>query len=378
MNNEDPNNQFEELLKKFDQLPKKVRYKTFMEICKYPGSRFEEVCSRILAFYFNPKENHQLGTLLFDSLMACIEVKNFVLNKDNINVILEDVTDEGKRIDIVLEGDDFVIGIENKINAELYNPLDLYAKRLREYKKKHTYGIVLSNRTDLKIDEEKKIQSNDFKFISYETFLNQVKKLLEEYISNAKQEYISYLSDFIRTIEGMDELYNLDEETRDFFFDKKEKIDSLINTYNNYRRNILQIQKDAINPLRDGITKKTKVEWFLYQGWDLGYKFYDKKTKLFIGIESNYEATKDNPLGLFKIFITTWKVRDWLPFKEKVLSKYPNPILLDEANYQDDRVYLHLPPIEGNNQEKILEELEKHYNNLKEIFEEVKAEKEKS
>lgn len=37
-----------DLLRKFEQLPKKDQRPTFMDICRYPYNRFEEICSRIL------------------------------------------------------------------------------------------------------------------------------------------------------------------------------------------------------------------------------------------------------------------------------------------------------------------------------------------
>lgn len=37
---------FEKLLAEFNQIPKVIPQITYLDICKYPGSRFEEICSR--------------------------------------------------------------------------------------------------------------------------------------------------------------------------------------------------------------------------------------------------------------------------------------------------------------------------------------------
>ena len=49
-----------EILDKFKGLPKNYPEPTFLEITHYPKRRFEEICSRILSFYFNPAKEHNL------------------------------------------------------------------------------------------------------------------------------------------------------------------------------------------------------------------------------------------------------------------------------------------------------------------------------
>jgi len=45
----------------------KTSTKTFMQVTGYP--HFENVCSNILAFFFNPKEEHNLNDLFIWSLL---------------------------------------------------------------------------------------------------------------------------------------------------------------------------------------------------------------------------------------------------------------------------------------------------------------------
>ena len=42
---------FQAIVRDFSKIPKINTEPTWLEICRYPYSRFEEICSRILAFY---------------------------------------------------------------------------------------------------------------------------------------------------------------------------------------------------------------------------------------------------------------------------------------------------------------------------------------
>ena len=108
--------------------------KTYMGICQYPGSRFEEICSRVLAYFFNPKEEHGLRDLWFRALNLCIKQEGECCPPRNI--LLEERTynvegNENKRIDIIIETYSTVYVIENKIGASLYNNLDVYSKHVK-------------------------------------------------------------------------------------------------------------------------------------------------------------------------------------------------------------------------------------------------------
>ncbi|KGN92485.1 hypothetical protein HR15_02355 [Porphyromonas gulae] len=59
---------FEEILELFAQLPKEDREPTFIEICRYPYNRQEEICSRILRFFLDPNAEHKLYDLWLSAL----------------------------------------------------------------------------------------------------------------------------------------------------------------------------------------------------------------------------------------------------------------------------------------------------------------------
>ncbi|WP_034893714.1 PD-(D/E)XK nuclease family protein [Gillisia sp. Hel_I_29] len=115
----------------------------------------ETLNSRILAYYFNPKEDHGLGLLFFNSLQELIaekcniEIENysgefFVFTEDSTSRIKEQEL-KYKSIDISIDGKDWSIIIENKLNHHLDNPLDVYWDHKKEDFKK-LVGIILSLR----------------------------------------------------------------------------------------------------------------------------------------------------------------------------------------------------------------------------------------
>jgi len=347
-----------EILDKFKELPKNYPESTFLEITHYPKRRFEEICSRILSFYFNPTKEHKLNDLFLNSLFEALNINNIIFRNDQIRIVTEDNA-EGKRIDLVIYSPDFIVGIENKINASLYNPLDAYKRRLEEYSIDKTIKIVLSLNKITKKSEKELIKKNDFVSITYFDFFEKIKMNIGEYISTCNQKYLTHLFDFIQTIENMKTTNKIDKRISDFFYDNSSDIDELISSYKNYKEYILNQHKNKISELKEIISEKTGVDWWAWQGWDLGYNSFDE-TKPRIGIESSFKDVKNNPLGEFRIYITTWKMKDWVPYEKELLEKFPNNTL-DKVN---NRVYLHLDIINGDDEELIIKKLNEYYNVL--------------
>lgn len=63
---------YEKILQQFVLFKPNNRKPTFMEVCQYPGNRFEEISSRILQFYLNPNNPHGLRNLFVKSLMETL------------------------------------------------------------------------------------------------------------------------------------------------------------------------------------------------------------------------------------------------------------------------------------------------------------------
>ncbi len=350
-----------EILDEFKSLPKNYSEPTFLEISKYPKRRFEEICSRILSFYFNPTKEHKLSDLFLSSLFELLNRNDIKYRNDQIKVLTEDNAN-GKRIDLVIYSSDFIIGIENKIQASLYNPLETYKNRLEEYSVENTIKIVLSLKKINDTNEILLMQSNGFIPIIYSDFFEVIKRNIGKYISTCNQRYLTHLFDFIKTLENMTNSNNIDKRLADFFYNKTDEIEELIKLYNQHNEHILSLQKEKISELKEKITNVTNAEWWAWQGWDLGYNSFNKN-KPTIGIESSFNATKDNSLGKFHIYITTWNLKDWVSYEKELMERFPNNFL-DKVN---NRVYLHMDKIDVENETLIIKKLKEYFEILKEI-----------
>ncbi len=347
------------LLEEFKHIPKEDIDTTFLEICSYPYQRFEEICSRILSFYLNPQKEHKLKNLFIDSLLKVLHKDNIISYKSDQIEVFTEYNADGKRIDVLIKSPNFVIGIENKITASLYNPLDIYRKKLNEFNVEHKIGIVLSINKITDKEEINLIKNNNFCAIIYSELFEEIKRNVGKYILTCNQKYLTQLYDFIQTIENMDSQKSQNPELDKFFFKHYTKIDDLIYWYDNHKNKNLNLQKSKIDEIKVKINEKTRANWEDWEGWDLVYKF--NKNNNTIGIEANYKATEQGALGKFEIYITTWDIKSWEPYEEKIKEKYDK-----EINKSDGRVNLLAWTIyDGEkNQDEILDKLEECFNFL--------------
>ena len=316
-----------------------------------------------------------MNDLFLQSLFDIISKENTLRIVNNqINVDTEVQTEDGKRLDILISSTDFIIGIENKIYASLYNPLSTYKKLVNQKATqnnidKNIFKIVLSVKKITDQSELKKMEENGFVKVYYSEFFEMIKKNVGEYFSQANQRYVTIMYDFIQTIEYMDGKFN--NKMFRFFTENKNRIDEMISQYNSVNQQILNVQKNRISELLNKINDLTGEQWWAWQGWDLVIDNFNKDTTLpRIGIESSYEFSNQNPLGKFRIYITTWKVKDFEPYAEILKNEYPKNFL-DLKPEGDDRVYLHLDVIENDVETEILKQLQFHYNKLKSIIKEL-------
>ena len=112
------------LTKRMKHVPsKRKRVNTIMDIAGI--NHLENNWSDIYAYYFDSNANHGLGRLFIDTLNDLIAEKShkFPLSLNNFTVKREYIAKDDKRIDLLIFNEDEAIIIENKVYANLYNPL---------------------------------------------------------------------------------------------------------------------------------------------------------------------------------------------------------------------------------------------------------------
>ena len=351
---------FQTILSDFSKIPKINTDLTWLEICKYPQSRFEEICSRILAFYLDPNAEHRMNDLWISALLDVVGKSDWYDYRHNIKVNTEEYAD-GKRIDITIVSDDYVIAIENKIMAELYNPLDVYKNYIsKAYPKKKQLLIVLSLKPIL---DKHLLTKNNVQRYSYQDLFSKVNSRIGNYIADANHKYLTHLIDFMKTIDNMNN--NSSQLEKTFFANNRKDIDELIKRYEQYKAYILQTQIDYISLLKEKTNVLTGGNWWIWQGWDLGVTFNEKGHR--IGIEAHFEEVGGNPVASFRACITTWNKADWSPYRETVLKEFAdsNPVVEDSLTGNlRNRVYVWVYRNDDGNMESIANALKGIYDKL--------------
>lgn len=219
------NDEYMELLHDFESLPEIISSESIFDIAGYP--HYENVCSNILAFYLNPYNEHGLRDLFLSSLLKLLGKNGIDLG--NVQVSREVSTDKGGRLDIVVETDNQIIGIENKIFHYLNNNLDDYSKTIEKWASLNqldTVKVVLSIR--------KEFVEGDFVNVTYREYWKEIKESIGSKITTSSQKWLLYLVDFMSTVEKISG-GNMDVDEKDqFFIENEDRINSLINTRNKF------------------------------------------------------------------------------------------------------------------------------------------------
>ena len=235
-----------DLLGNFRGLPPRLGpLPTFLEFsgCK----RKEEVYSEILAFYLDPGKPHGLGTLFLDALAQVGGIPDHGAWTD-VSVEREKRTHNGNRIDILIESDNHVIVIENKIFARVDNPF-------RDYKSFAKTLEPTSRRIDVFLLTL--VPSNDagaeFEFllpITYQKFLDQIRVLLGKYVAGADARYLTFMLDFLNTLDHLQEGVTMDPRFREFLEQNLDAVEALLKECYRFKSDELH---DMASGLRDGV-----------------------------------------------------------------------------------------------------------------------------
>lgn len=230
--------QFEQLLNRFRILPRtRPAERTFMQIAGYP--HLENVASNILEFYFNPHNPHGLQTLFLDTLLDLLQHRGEI-NPQFVELHREETTAANKRIDLLIETDTLVIAIENKVFHTAINPFDEYRRHLEDLRQERVLLCVL-------LCLQPPIGGRDlhgFQPISYRSFFSHILAHLGTYVLAAKEPYLTYLRDFIRTLLELGQETTMNPHMLSFFHQNRTDVEGLLNEIQLLREDMKQKTKD--------------------------------------------------------------------------------------------------------------------------------------
>lgn len=257
---------FKKLLDEFKKLPDHVeRPPTFMEIAGYP--HYENVCSNILAFFMDPNESHGFGPLILDALARVSDIAAADRGGiGNVSIEREVITDSGNRIDILIESDERAILIENKIYANVSNPFGDYAnflnRRTPEGLAKHKLLLTL-----YPTDEG----SNwGFTNLTYTNFVQEIRKLLGVYTSNADVRHLTLFLDFLNTLENLQKGSRMNSEFVKLLSEQTDAAENLFMKLTEFRKE-LRKKVQELGALLDVREHQNVEQWF----WRERTKLFD-------------------------------------------------------------------------------------------------------
>lgn len=232
-------------------------------------SHYENVNSKIYAYFLNQRNEPKISNLFISSLLNLIDEKNKSeigkeLNIKDFTAITEIQTNEGHRIDILIEdkNNESAIIIENKIYHSPDNPLNDYWNFIN-YNENKKVGILLTLQP-LSSSELKNIKTVK-KSTLIDNFINITHKEWIDKIINAglptglsPKMYI-YLNDFFQTIDNLTKSTTMNELTK-FYFQYPKKINSAVETLKEAEKFINTQLEILAENLNSSIRGKT-YEW---------------------------------------------------------------------------------------------------------------------
>ena len=183
---------------------------TLIEITGYQTK--ENFYNNILAFFLQTDAAHGMGDLVVSSLLEAVDIETD--DVDVSNVVREYTTDQGKRIDLLIETRRYIIGIENKIYAWAYNDFEEYSKTINTLAKKDSGSSDERKPVCILLSLFKQEKHEDFIPITYKEFFEKIEKNLGKYMTDAHPEYLQFLLHFIKTIRNLTMKNELDQEMK--------------------------------------------------------------------------------------------------------------------------------------------------------------------
>ena len=216
-------NDYLNLLLDFQSLPREAKARTFMEISGQ--AHYENVASNILAFFFDPKEEHGLKDLLVTAFLEMAGHQGVEVSEVS-SIEREYPAEDGKRIDLVIDGGHFVIGIENKIYHWEANDFENYGRVIDTLgiEKSITVKAVLG----LHADARRPALPGGFLRFSYAQLWNHVRTNFGPYLPKANPKWVTYLIDFMETTSRLAGESQPNKEFTDFFLKHTDAIEQLV------------------------------------------------------------------------------------------------------------------------------------------------------
>ena len=225
---------YDDLLKDpdFDRLDLELKNPNIFQILKISNNEIRH--SNFLSWLLDPNQSHKLGDVFLKRFLREIFSSNKFSEIDQVDVegmdlSKVDIRREWENIDILVELEDVVVCIENKVLAKEHsNQLTKYKDIIqRNFPDKYKTFVFL---TPDGSDSQNEIDT--YEPISYDFIVDSLERILSVYGDSINQQVTNYIKDYIiilkRELLGTDKLtelsnkiYRNHKDLMDFIFDHK-------------------------------------------------------------------------------------------------------------------------------------------------------------
>lgn len=246
---------YTQLLREFSRIKESniQERETYFDICGYP--HYENVVSNVLAFFFDPAKPHGLRNICIEALL---NISNPEIERiDELWEIEREVrTDKGTFIDILLKNEEYVILIENKVYADLYNDLEGYLSYVnKQFQEQQIVPIVLCLHTPAFN------HVSGFHVITYEQYFAKLRFYLANKIETADFRYMQILTDLMVNMKKLKEGTKMDDKFIEFVSKHDEELIELVKKIKSYRDTLRKKVKEVNGLLPDEVNGVKLKKW---------------------------------------------------------------------------------------------------------------------
>jgi hypothetical protein len=218
---------------------------------------YENPITDLLAFFIDPNEEHGFGDLFLKSLFESAHITPPLLQLSS-PPCREQNTNQGNRLDLILESEDWLLVVENKVRHHAINPFDDYVQFAQaSCVGRNLYFILLSVR------EEK--PPSGWNNVTWRTYVDQVKKNVGSYLTtggNVKWHVI--MREFLLNVESECGDDSMKEARIEFVRSNYEAIQEMEDMLKEYISHMATCGLDAIRKASD---QKEDIASSLQHNW---------------------------------------------------------------------------------------------------------------
>jgi len=170
-------------------------------------------------------------------------------------------TENGKRIDLDIECETHLIGVENKVFASVQNPLGEYRAHLRKEAGDREAVLMLLCLRDPSIGAV----PPDIAVVTYEQLMGRVRQNLGMHAADAPAQYLTFALDFVKTMENLRKGNRRNPAVLYLFTEKKDDVIEFLHAVREVKkelRGITERTSEVVTEnLPDGLPQKVH-KWF--------------------------------------------------------------------------------------------------------------------